>query len=146
MGLCCQTPNLAAQATLQKKDVPTGLVLMLFSSLIGAVVFVAVGDNVLSNQLVKHLSGLPGFNKSLITSGGASSLINALPAGLRQAGLTIYNEALRKVFQVALIPSALSVLGAVSLEWRSVKRKPEPKIAAEATGAAEEKKIGETKE
>lgn len=141
LGLCFQVPNLAAQTSLPKNDVPIGLALMLFGSLLGAAVFVSVGENVLSNQLAQKLSGLPGFDPGLIASGGATLLLKSLPADLRETGLTAYNEALRKVFQLALITSCLSVIGAASLEWRSVKKKPETNAAAEETGAVEEKKI-----
>ncbi|KAL2215028.1 putative MFS aflatoxin efflux pump [Thermoascus aurantiacus ATCC 26904] len=125
LGLCFQTPNLAAQTVLPKKDVPIGLALMLFGQLLGAAVFVSVGENVLGNQLVQRLSGVPGFDPSLITSGGATSLLSALPASEHDTVLTAYNEALRKVFQVGLIISSLAVLGAVALEWKSIlKNKP----------------------
>ena len=124
LGLCFQVPNLAAQTVLPKNDVPIGLALMLFGQLLGAAVFVAVGENVLGNQLVKQLSGVPGFDSSLVTSGGATSLISSIPADLKVTALTAYNEALRKVFQVGLIVSCLTVLGAFLLEWRSILEKP----------------------
>ena len=73
MGLCFQTPNLATQTVLPKKDVPMGLALMFFGQLLGAAVFVSVGENVLDNQLLQRLSsiGIPNFDKSLVTSGTA---------------------------------------------------------------------------
>jgi hypothetical protein len=79
LGLCFQIPNLAAQTTLPKQDVPTGLALMLFGQLLGAAVFVAIGENVLSSQLMQRLSGVPGFNPRLITSGGVTSLLGSIP-------------------------------------------------------------------
>lgn len=142
LGLCFQVPNLAAQTCLPKKDVPTGIALMFFGSLIGASVFVAIGENVLSNQLVQRLSGLPGFNPSLVTSGGATSLIRSLPESVRETALVSYNEALRTVFIVGLVPSCLAALGTFSLEWKTVKKDKMAKAAAEATAAGEEKKLG----
>ena len=154
MGLCFQVPNLAAQTVLPKNDVPVGLALMLFGQLLGAAVFVAVGENVLGSQLVKRLSSVPGFNPSLITSGGATSLIHSMPADQKERVLIGYNEALRTVFQVGLILSCLNVLGAVLLEWRSILKKqpgseaqmPEKKpseasVGAEMNGAAGEGKV-----
>lgn len=140
LGLCFQTPNLAAQTSLPKKDVPIGLALMLFGTLIGAAVFVSVGENVLAIQLVKRLSGLEGFTPDMVTTGGATSLVDALPENSRHAAIEGYNQALRKVFLVGLIPSCLSVLGTASLEWRSVK-KPEKQTVgkAEKTGDRLEK-------
>ncbi|KAF4638009.1 hypothetical protein G7Y89_g53 [Cudoniella acicularis] len=136
LGLCFQVPNLATQTALPKKYVPIGLALMLFGQLLGAAVFVAVGENVLSNQLVQRLSEIPGFNSSLITEGGATSLLGKLPGNLQETVLTAYNEALRKVFQVGLIVSCFAALSSATLEWRSIK-KPEAKIAAEVSGVVE---------
>ncbi|MCJ1380208.1 hypothetical protein MMC17_003311 [Xylographa soralifera] len=140
MGLCFQAPNLAAQTVLSLKDVPVGSSLMFFAQLLGAAVFVSVGVNVLDNQLEQRLSGIPRFNPSLITSGGATSLINSLPTNLRETILTAYNEALRNVFQIGLIISCLTILGSALLEWRSVLKKPEANAGDESNGAAEEKK------
>ena len=144
MGLCFQTPNLATQTTLPKPDVPMGLALMFFGQLVGAAVFVSVGQNVLDNQLLQRLSGIPGFNKSLITSGGATSLLESVPPDFRGTVLTAYNESLRKVFQIGLILSCLAVLGTASMEWKSVLKKPDANVDAENSGAAEGKKDGET--
>ncbi|KAE8388978.1 MFS general substrate transporter [Aspergillus alliaceus] len=139
LGLSFQVPNLATQASLPKTDVPTGLALMLFVTLLGASVFVSAGENVLANQLVKRLAGVKGVDASMIISGGATSLLQSLPDDVRNTALVAYNEALRDVFRVGLIPTCLSVLGAVSLEWRSVK-KPAGKISAE-NGEKEAKNV-----
>ena len=143
MGMSFQVPNLAAQTCLPKVDVPIGLALMLFGQLLGAAVFVAVGENVLGNQLVQRLSGIPGFNPGLVTSGGVTSLLSSLPANLHDTILTAYNEALRKVFEAGLIITCLAVLGAASLEWRSILKKPGEmpgqNTDTKVNGAAEEK-------
>ena len=141
MGLCFQAPNLAAQTVLPTKDVPVGSSLMFFCQLLGAAVIVSVGENVLDNQLVQRLSGIPGFNSSLVTSGGATSLLSSLPANLRGTVLTAYNDSLRMVFQIGLIVSCLTILGAATLEWRSVLKKPEANTDAETGGTITEKKV-----
>ncbi|KGO75557.1 Major facilitator superfamily domain, general substrate transporter [Penicillium italicum] len=134
LGLCFQVPNLAAQTVLPKPDVPSGLALMLFGQLIGAAVFVSVGENILANQLVKRISGLSGFNSHFVTSGGVTGLLNAIPEDLHGTVLHSYNEALRKVFQVGLAISCLAVLGAATLEWKSIK-KEQPKLDTEEKGS-----------
>ena len=130
MGLCFQQPNLAAQAVLPKKDVPIGSSLIFFTQLIGAAVFVSVGENVLDNQLVRRLSEIPGFHPSYVTSGGATSLLDSLPASYRAMVLASYNESLRTVFQIGLVLSCLNVIGAASLEWKSVLKKPEANVVS----------------
>ncbi|EPS36331.1 hypothetical protein H072_10162 [Dactylellina haptotyla CBS 200.50] len=139
MGLCFQVPNLAAQTVLPKKDVPIGLALMFFGQLIGAAVFVAVGENVLGNQLVQRLSSIPGFDKTLVTDGGATAILGSVPIEFRRSVLIAYNEALRKVFQVGLIVSCFTVLGAVALEWRSIlERKNESDVGDEKGHSADD--------
>lgn len=133
-GWTFQVPNLAMMTSLPKKDVPMGFALNLFVSLPGATVFVAIGENVLANQLLQRLSGTLGFSPSLITSSGTTSLLDVLPADQRAASLVAYNEALRKVFMVGLVPCCLSVLGAVTLEWKNIKK-------VKAAQAAEEEQL-----
>ncbi|KZF24112.1 putative MFS aflatoxin efflux pump [Xylona heveae TC161] len=142
MGLCFQQPNLAVQTVLPTEDVPIGLALMFFSQLLGAAVFVSVGENVLGNQLLHRLSGVPGFKSSLITSGGVTSLLNSLSTNHRETIVAAYNEALRRVFQIGLILSSITVLGAGALEWRSILKKPEANAIPDINKAAEEKKLG----
>lgn len=146
MGFCFSTPNLAVQTVLPKKEVPMGIALMFFGQLLGAAVFVSVGENVLTNQLIQRLSGLPGFDSRVITSGGATALLSTISQDQRETALIAYNEALRKVFQIGLILSCLSVLGTSSLEWKSVLKKPQANPGAEkgaAGGAAGENKVGQ---
>ncbi|KAI1170122.1 major facilitator superfamily domain-containing protein [Nemania sp. FL0916] len=121
-GLCFQAPNLAAQTVLPKKDVSIGASLMFFSQILGGAIFVSVGQNVLNNQLVQRLANVPGFSPALIQEGGATTLIDSFPPEHRHRVLIAYNESLRVVFQVGLILAALSVIGALGMEWRSVKK------------------------
>lgn len=143
VGSCFQTPNLAVQSVLPKADVPMGLALMLFSQLLGAAVFVAVGESVLGNQLERRLSGISGFDSSLITSSGATSLLSSLSADVMETALGAYNEALRRVFQAGLIASCFTILGTVTLEWKSVLKKEKTNGIAQS-GEAEQEKRGET--
>ncbi|CAJ2508054.1 Uu.00g092400.m01.CDS01 [Anthostomella pinea] len=122
-GMCFQAPNLAAQTVLPKKDVPIGTSLMFFSQILGGAIFVSVGQNVLNNQLLQRLRGLPGFEPSMIEQNGATTLSSTLPPDLLHPVLVQYNEALREVFRVGLILACLVIIGAVSMEFRSVKKK-----------------------
>ncbi|KAL1851079.1 hypothetical protein VTK73DRAFT_9543 [Phialemonium thermophilum] len=122
LGMTFQAPNMAAQTVLPHRDVPVGTSLMFFSQLLGGAIFISVGQNVLDDQLVKRLTGLPGFSPELVKSEGATALIHSLPASVRSTVLFEYNEALREVFYVGLAAACASILGALSLEWRSVKK------------------------
>jgi MFS family permease len=141
LGSSFQIPNLAVQAALPRDDVPMGISFMFFGQLIGSTVFISVGQNIFSNQLVQRLSGFPGFDVRLVTSGGLTALLDALPAGVRGLAVVEYNEALREVFRVGLIVTCLAILGTATLEWLSVKKPPTEK-PAEPSGGVEEKKVG----
>lgn len=150
MGLCFQTPNLATQTVLPKPDVPMGIALMFFGQLLGAAVFLAVGQNVLANQLLKRLSGIDGFDKleHLILSGGITSVIDAVPSSLRGTVLSAYNAALQQVFIIGLVLSCLAVLGTATMEWKSILKKPQPTPGSEAgtapqAGAAAGPSVGD---
>lgn len=140
MGLAFQAPNLAAQTVLPTKDVPVGTSLMFFSQILGASIFVSVGENVLGNQLVKRLTGLPGFDPSSVTSGGATSLIQNLPASVRSSAVGAYNESLRQVFLIGLVMSCLTMIGTAGLEWKSVKKEAEAQKQSGSVAIVEEGK------
>ena len=149
MGMCFINPNLATQTALPKPEVPMGMALMFFGQLLGAAVFVSVGENVLVNQLLQRLSGIPSFQRSFVTGGGATELLKTMPAQYRPQVLTAYNETLRKVLQIGLILSCRAVAGVCSMEIKSVLKRPgqgknapvaEKKVDAPTDGAATEKK------
>ncbi|KAL3429946.1 hypothetical protein BDV09DRAFT_179453 [Aspergillus tetrazonus] len=114
LGLSFKVPNLVAQASLPKRDVPTGLALVLFGTLPGASVFISTGENVIANQLMKRLAGVKRVDASMITSVGPTSML--------QSFRTVCVIPLLLHIRVGLIPTCLSGLGAASLECRSVKK------------------------
>lgn len=120
-GLGSQAPNLAAQTVLQKPDVPIGTSLMFFSQLLGGTIFVSVGQNVFENQLRQRLASVSSFDAGGLLDSGATSLVE-LPASIKPAVLVAYNESLRQVFRVGLILTCITILGALAMEWRSVKK------------------------
>lgn len=141
LGLTFQAPNLAAQTVLPQKDVSVGTSLMFFGQLLGGSVFISVGQNVLNTELIKRLSPLPGFDPALLSDEGATTLIQKLPEAIRPAVLIGYNDSLRRVFQVGLIMTCLVVLGAISMEWRSVKQNAPKKATSVEDGRKEGKEM-----
>lgn len=150
MGCSFQAPNLAAQTVLPTRDVPVGTSLMIFSQLLGGAIFTSVGNNVLDNELLRRTAGIPGVSPQQILSSGATELTQGVPASALPAVLSAYNESLRKVFQVGLIMTCLTIFGAALLEWRSVKsKKPQQqqqKAGEEGASAAEKGEVTADKE
>jgi len=97
--------------------------LKFFGQSLGGAIFVSVGQNVLSTKLVSGLSGLPNLDSKVIVSLGATELRDYVgPEHLGEV-LRVYNHVLDDVFMAAAILAAISVVGAVLTEWKSVKGK-----------------------
>lgn len=121
LGCAFQSPNLAAQTSLPKQDVPIGMALMFFSQLLAGAIFVSVGQNVLSKELSDRLSNIHGFDEREIRNSGVVSLVD-LPDSIKPAVLDGYNKALRQVFLVALIMACIGIFGSITMEWNSTKQ------------------------
>ena len=121
-GSCGQAPNMAAQTVLAREDVSIGASLMFFGQLLFGSVFVSVGQNVLANRLASRLVGIPGITPRMIQSTGTTELLKVIPAEYHAAALRAYNDSLRVCFQVALIMACLAIIGALGMEWHSVKK------------------------
>ncbi|GFF63167.1 putative HC-toxin efflux carrier TOXA [Aspergillus lentulus] len=135
LGTCNQIPNMAAQTVLPREQVAIGASLMFFAQQLFGAVFTSVGQNVLSNQLAKRLAISP----QVVQNTGATQLLGHVPVEDRAASLGAYNDSLRVVFQVGLIMACLATLGAVTMEWHTVKKKQVPSNSeTEAGHAAEE--------
>ncbi|KIW20357.1 hypothetical protein PV08_00932 [Exophiala spinifera] len=146
MGLCNQSPNMAAQTVLPRQDVSIGVSLMFFGQTLFGAVFTSVGQNLLDNQLLKKLRllGVPGINAKVIQDHGATDLLNFIPHQYHDVALKAYNDSLRACFQAALVMACLSTLGAVAMEWRTVRKNlpPKDKTGANDTRDTEEGKRG----
>ncbi|EED18903.1 MFS multidrug transporter, putative [Talaromyces stipitatus ATCC 10500] len=123
-GLGCsnQTPNMAAQTVLPRDQVAIGASLMFFGQTLFGAIFTSVGQNVLENQLIKRFLDIPGITAKLIQSTGATDILKFIPADRHTEALVKYNDSIRVCFQVGLIVACLSIIGAVFMEWRTVKK------------------------
>lgn len=124
IGLGFQQPPNAAQPVLPFKDLPRGIAITLFFRNFGASVFVTAGNTILNSDLVSGLAALalPGVDPQRVLSAGATSFRSTVPADQIAAVVGVYVEALQKVFQVGLILACLSAIGALGLEWKSMRR------------------------
>ena len=135
-GMVLQAPNLATQTTLPIVDVPIGLVMVMFVQLLGSAVLISVAQSIFSNQLVKLLDDRLCINPGLFEISGLTTLFSVLPETMRPVLREGFNEALRWMFIFGLVVTALALLGALAIEWTSLKQ-PLP-VAQEV--AAEEGK------
>jgi MFS family permease len=123
-GLGFQMPTIAAQTVLSIADVPTGTTVVLFVQLLGGALFVSAGQAVFLNKLSNAFVGakIPGVDPSAVAAAGATELKNIVPLQYLGAAKQLYNDALIETFQLALILSCLTLVGAVGMQWKSVKK------------------------
>ncbi|EPE03404.1 mfs aflatoxin efflux [Ophiostoma piceae UAMH 11346] len=136
LGFGGQAPNMAAQTVLPKPDVALGASLMFFGQQLAGAIFTSVGQNVLDNQLSYRVNDIPSLHNLTsqdIQTTGATEILKLVDAVDRGAVLVAYNASLQVVFRVGLILACISFLGAISMEWRSVKKKPGMGLGAPVT-------------
>lgn len=131
IGVGAQSANLAPQTVLSRADVPLGAAMMFFCQQLGGSVFLAVGQNIFSRKLVSRLSGIAGLDTETIINTGATDLRKTVPATEIDTVISAYSYALTRVFILAAALSACMILGALMVEWRSIK-KDNGKVAKDA--------------
>jgi MFS family permease len=124
-GIGCgfQTSNLAPQTVLPRADVPLGIALMFFMQQLGGSVFLSVGQNIFSSQLVDSISVIAGLNTEAIVKAGATAYRSMVPLGDLNTVINAYSYALTRVFILTAALSACMILGAGIVEWKSIKGK-----------------------
>ena len=144
-GSALQLPQIAVQAAVPQQDVPIGVAVTLFATMLGGSVFVSAANNVLNNNLVSKIAALqiPSVDPQQIVLLGATQLRSYVPPQFLDVTITAYNQAVSKSLQIALILSCLSIIGAAGMEWKSVKApKKTEESAIEEPGTIETAKFG----
>ena len=121
LGVGMQQPSLAAQTVLEDKDVSIGVSLMFFCQSLGGAIFVASAQAIFNSFLGQGLSHIQGIDAQKIIYSGATNLAGNVPHGALDAVLSAYNTALVKSFYVPVAISALMVIPALFMEWRTIK-------------------------
>jgi len=125
VGFGFQQANVAAQAALPLRDVPTGVAVVFSTQFLGGAVFVSVAQNVFTNHLRSNVASLkiPDFGPELAVRAGATELRKLVAPDFLHGVLVAYNDAIIQAFQVALIMSCLTIFGALGMEWKNMKGK-----------------------
>jgi hypothetical protein len=124
VGLGMQQTLVAIQTALPADDIPVGTAIMMFSQTLGGALFIAVGQNVFTNQLIKNLAHVvPDLDASIVLRTGATELKNAIPEEFLDGVLVAYNTTLTQTFYVSVATGAISIVGAAFVQWKSMKGK-----------------------
>jgi len=140
LGLGLQSPNIAAQTVLAKRDVMTGISLLFFAQGLGGSIWLSIGQTIFNQSLVKNLKLISAnIDPTMIVKTGATQLRHIVPPQYLPLVLVAYNKAITDTFKVAVGCAAATILGAIFMEWKSVKAAKEAadKAALEKKQAAE---------
>jgi MFS family permease len=124
VGFGMQQTLVAVQTVLPADDIPIGTAIMMFTQTLGGALFISVGQNVFTNQLIKNLASIvPDLDASLVLRTGATELKNAIDPEYLAGVLAAYNQTLTETFYVSVACGTISIVGAVFVEWKSMKGK-----------------------
>ena len=124
IGLGMQQPLIAVQTVLDISQVPIGTSVIIFLQTLGGALFVSIGENIFTNKLVENLAKYaPSIDPKIVLSTGATSIQHTIDKAELPGVTLAYNNALVQSFLVAAIMAALTILGSLSIEWKSVKGK-----------------------
>ncbi|OTA99368.1 hypothetical protein M426DRAFT_76399 [Hypoxylon sp. CI-4A] len=145
LGFGAQQPLNCAQTILERSDIATGAALVTFTRFLGSAIFLPVAQTIFLNSLVEKLSNLPGIDPDTVSSGGVTELRNLASGDDLTVLLSDYNDALINVFYMVVATCAITIFGAVSVEWRSLKaRAKEQQQAPKSQDPSEATKIEES--
>lgn len=76
------------------------------------------------------MADVPSINPTMVLQLGATNLKKHVDPALIVDVLKAYNSAITQTFYVSVAVAALSIFGAVAVEWKSVKGKKLETVAA----------------
>jgi len=124
IGFGMQQTLVAVQSALPAADIPIAVACQMFFQTLGGALFISVGQNVFTNQLIKNLATVvPDLNPSIVLSTGATELKHGIEAKFLSGVLVAYNLTLTRVFYVSVATASAAIFGAAFVEWTSMKGK-----------------------
>jgi MFS family permease len=124
IGLGMQQPLIAVQTVLDISLVPIGTSVVIFVQTLGGALFVSIGQSVFTNKLNSGLKEyVPGLDPTVVLQTGATSIQKTIDKAYLPGVTLAYNNALTDAYLVATTMAALTIIGSLSIEWKSVKGK-----------------------
>ncbi|KAK1147155.1 hypothetical protein N8T08_001894 [Aspergillus melleus] len=122
LGCCMQHGSNAVQAVLPKSEIPPAISLLFFGQQLGGSVFLSIAQNIMSQELINNVkSQLPDVDASMIVNSGATDLRDAVSSDKMDTLLHVYNDAVVKVFYLAVALACVGVVVALFVEWKDMR-------------------------
>ena len=135
-----QLPLVAVQTVLPLDQVPTGTAVVVFAQTLGGAICIAIAQSVFQNKLIEKVGQYAsGIDPAVVIMTGATSIHSKIPAQYLPGVILAYDKALTQVFLVSVATGALTIIGSMAMEWKSVKKGN--KKVGDAEGGSGESKV-----
>ncbi|KAJ5773649.1 MFS toxin transporter [Penicillium paradoxum] len=121
-GICGQLPILAVQIVLDKEDVPTGCVLVMFFQCLGGALATSIGQNLFTDNLLKNLRSINGVDAEAVVDAGAADFRRLVSSELLDSVIEAFEAAVKNVFLLAVATAAVALVVSVGMEWRRLPK------------------------
>ncbi len=145
LGMASQQQLNVVQTVFGRSDIAVASAIIMFVRFLGSAIFLPVAENVFLNSLVSKLTNLPNVDAAAVTNGGATDLTSLASGDDLKVLLADYNSALVDVFYLVVATSAVTVFGAIFVEWKSLKATAKAQQAEKDRAKGEENITGEEK-
>ncbi|KAJ6033896.1 uncharacterized protein N7446_007809 [Penicillium canescens] len=117
LGLGLSQPIVVIQAAIPLIDIPSAIAIVTFIQSLGV-----PSQNVFRNELLRGLAqNAPKVDAHKLITAGPTTLRYVVPAELLERVLVAYNSAITHAFYVGAAFSVLAMIGALPIQWISVK-------------------------
>ncbi|KAL8834114.1 MAG: hypothetical protein Q9170_003917 [Blastenia crenularia] len=123
-GIRFQGPQVAMQTILAPEDIPMGIAIIQFGQNVGPAVFVTYAQAIFTRRLTADLGKYaPSLDAKALQTMGLADLKTHVGIENLEGALLGYDKAVTQTFYLPLALTCVSMLGSLSMEWRSVKKK-----------------------
>ena len=122
LGLGMQITGILVQRVLPGPDVPIGISLMFLLQQLGGSIFTSVSQTILDNTLTSRLVGIPSLDPSQIINEGVTNLASTVPPTYIETIRQAYNQALTRIFLMAMGLALAAFVSSLGTEWKSIKK------------------------
>ncbi|KAF5974486.1 major facilitator superfamily transporter [Fusarium coicis] len=124
VGLGLQGPQVALQAVLPIEDVSLGGAVITFGAGMGSALWICASATLFQDRLSKEIQdAAPGTNTTHIQEAGLSKLRESIGPERLKSVLSGYENAVVQTLYIPLALALLSIIGAVAMERKSIKKK-----------------------
>lgn len=124
LGFGYQQPMIIVQSALPASDVPTATAVNMFSQTLGGAVFIAIAENLFSNNLATNLlHNVPPLIVAQVQKAGATGIRDVVPANWLPGVLRAYSDAITECFYPGVGVASFAIVGAILVEWICIKGK-----------------------